>query len=288
LLRASAIYAARLRRELILRNHEYAKAYGLSHALSRGGQPVVCYEPAGEVHGNFHPAAYAAILDNSEWMKRLAKAHTSKRSALPPNERGFWAELDSCNSSDALLMNIFCFPGVLESAPVRNLLALNESAVPQFGWKARVPLENGKFDRTEVDMLISDLMVEAKLTESDFQTKSKDVLRRYRDFAKVFALSKLPQTRDTYQGYQLIRNVLAAYANDFSFCVLLDERRPDLIEMWYAVMQAVKPHALRLRAKVLTYQELLPVLPVELQEFLGQKYGIGRNVSALADSTESL
>ena len=103
MLRASAIYAARLRRELILRNHEYAKAYGLSHALSHGGQPVVCYEPAGEVHGNFHPAAYAAILDNSEWMKRLAKAHTSKRSALPPNERGFWAELDSCNSSDALL-----------------------------------------------------------------------------------------------------------------------------------------------------------------------------------------
>jgi hypothetical protein len=58
--------------------------------------------------------------------------------------------------------------------------------------------------------------------------------------------------------------------------------------MWYAVMQAVKPHALRLRAKVLTYQELAPVLPDELQDFLVEKYGIGRNVSPLAALTELL
>ncbi len=35
-----------------------------------------------------------------------------------------------------------------------------------------------------------------------------------------------------YRSYQLIRNVLAAYANDSSFCVLLGERRPDLRIFW--------------------------------------------------------
>jgi hypothetical protein len=56
--------------------------------------------------------------------------------------------------------------------------------------------------------------------------------------------------------------------------VLLDRRRPDLIEMWYAVMRAVKVHDLRLRCKVLTYQELSQALPNDLRSFLAEKYGI--------------
>ena len=274
MLRASAIYAAQLRRELSERNQQYAKDHGLPHCLSYGGQPVVCYEPAGVLHGNFHPASYEAIRNNPDWAKRLQKAHTSKRTSLPSNDRGFWAELDSSNSSDALLMNIFCFPGVAGSSRVAGLLGIEPNAPPQFGWKARVPLANGKFDRTEVDMLLGNLTVEAKLTEADFQSRSKDAVRAYRDFRKVFALSELPQTREIYPCYQLIRNVLAAYANNFSFCVLLDERRPDLIEMWYAVMRAVKIHDVRLRCKVLAYQELAEALPEELRQFLSAKYGI--------------
>jgi hypothetical protein len=273
-LRASAIHATQLRRELSERNQQYAKDHGLPHCLSYGGQPVVCYEPAGVLHGNFHPASYEAIRSNPDWAKRLKKAHTSKRTSLPHNERGFWAELDSSNSSDALLMNIFCFPGVAESSRVAGLLGIEPNAQPQFGWKARVPLANGKFDRTEVDMLLGTLLVEAKLTEGDFQSRSKEAVRAYRDFKKVFALSELPQTREIYPCYQLIRNVLAAYANNFSFCVLLDQRRRDLIEMWYAVMRAVKIHDLRLRCKVLTYQELAEALPEELRKFLSAKYGI--------------
>jgi hypothetical protein len=171
-------------------------------------------------------------------------------------------------------MNIFCFPGVAESLRVGGLLGVEPNAQPHFGWRARVPFGNGKFDRTEVDMLLGNLLVEAKLTEADFQSRSKDAVRAYRDFKKVFALSELPQTRETYPCYQLIRNVLAAYANDYSFCVLLDQRRPDLIEMWYAVMRAVKLHDLRLRCKVLTYQELAEALPDELRIFLSAKYGI--------------
>jgi hypothetical protein len=274
LLRASAIYPTQLRRELSERNQQYAKHHGLPHALSYGGQPVVCYEPTGVLHGNFHPAVYEAICANPEWLKRLSKAHTSKKSSLPRNERGFWAELDSCNSSDALLMNIFCFPGMVESTVAQNLLGLTEDHRPNFGWRPRVPLKEGKFDRTEVDLLLGNLMVEAKLTEVSFQSASKEKMRRYRDFTKVFALSELPQSKATFDCYQLLRNVLAAFANDYSFCVLLDQRRPDLIEMWYAVMRAVKIHDLRLRCKVLTYQELAEVLPADLRLYLVEKYGI--------------
>jgi len=77
-----------------------------------------------------------------------------------------------------------------------------------------------------------------------------------------------------YAGYQLIRNVLAAYAEGCSFCVLHDDRRPDLREAWFKVLAAVKLAELRVRLSVLTWQELAEHLPVELQEFLDWKYGI--------------
>ena len=149
-----------------------------------------------------------------------------------------------------------------------------EPTESQFGLKARVPLVEGKFDRTEVDLRIGNLLVEAKLTEADFQSKPKSFVNRYGDFEKVFRRSELPQSKAAYGAYQLIRNVLAAYALDCSFCVMLDARRPDLIEQWYAVMRAVKVANLRLRCKVLTWQELSEALPPELCEFLDEKYGI--------------
>jgi len=71
--------------------------------------------------------------------------------------------------------------------------------------------------------------------------------------------------------------VLAAYAQACSFCVLADQRRPDLREMWYSVLQAVQPVTLRLRCKMLTWQELAAVLPRDLQLFLNGKYGIVAN-----------
>ena len=78
----------------------------------------------------------------------------------------------------------------------------------------------------------------------------------------------------TISGYQLIRNVLAAYASDASFCVLCDARRRDLIETWYKVLSAVHRPTFAARLKLLTWQELAAVLPKELQRFLGVKYGI--------------
>lgn len=154
------------------------------------------------------------------------------------------------------------------------MLGIEAAEPPQFGMKARVPLRENKFDRTEVDMKIGDLLVECKLTETDFQSKAKAVLEQYRDFQDVFRRRDLPQSKEKYAGYQLIRNVLAAHALNCSFCVMTDARRPDLIEFWYSVMRCVKLYELRVRCKVLTWQELSSVLPDDLNVFLDEKYGI--------------
>jgi hypothetical protein len=92
-----------------------------------------------------------------------------------------------------------------------------------------------------------------------------------------------------YAGYQLIRNVLAAHAEGCSFCVVHDQRRPDLREAWFQVMSAVKSAALRVRLAVLTWQELAALLPSPLQDFLDSKYGIvapGRSASPPTKSAD--
>ncbi len=235
----SAYFAAALRRELSARNQAFARQRKLLHVESCGAVPVVVYQPHENQtrHGNFADKSYAAIVSHALWQKRLGKTHAQARTSLPRGERA-WKELDSCNSSDALLMNIFCYPGVAGSASVASLLGVESSLAPEFGFKARVPLTNGQVDRTEVDMRLGDLLLEAKLTESSFQTKELAAVRAYRDFRKVFNATLLPKAGGNFLSYQLIRNVLAAYAHDCSFCVLLDTRRPDLLESWYGVMRA--------------------------------------------------
>jgi hypothetical protein len=273
-------YAAELRRELSARNRQYAAKHGLRCFLSYGEVPTVAYEPDDEAHGNFLAPAYRAIVAHPGWRLRLEKAHSQGRTALPPNQRGCWKELDSSNSSDALLMNIFCYPATLSSPLVYTLLGEEPGAVPEFGVKARVPLASGNCDRTEVDMRLGNLLVEAKLTETDFQQRARSIVEGYRDFHEVFDRRRLPRKDDYYVSYQLIRNVLAAHATGCSFCVLLDARRHDLREAWYQVMKCVRrPVPLRLRLKVLTWQELAEALPSELREFLDEKYGIVAGVT---------
>jgi hypothetical protein len=320
-------YAGQLRRELAARNHEWAR--GRKHVESLGGDPVVVYSPEENLHGNFFDPAYAAILARPEWAKRFNKVHAQGR-ALPrpiddPHRK--WRELDSCMSSDALLMNVFCTPGVIESPAVRRMLGVETDEAPLFGWKARVPLKSGLFDRTEVDMRWGGLLVEAKLTETDFQQRKAEIVEGYRDFDEVFERDGLPQVEVVtarrrhatefaevftqeweetgavsadeasaiaeefhaglvaqaesvaprelrYEGYQLIRNVLAAHAQASSFCVIHDERRPDLREAWFHVMRAVRNAEMRTRLKVLTWQELANAVPGYLRAFLEAKYGI--------------
>ena len=268
-------WAGLLRRELSQRAEHYARTHALPHCLSYGEAPTVCFDRYDDDsrHGNFLPAAYKAILRNPNWQRRMQKIHSQHRKSLPRQENGIRRELDACTSSDALLMNVFCYPGVFRDGRVASMLDVS-CTVPDFGFRARVPLANGKFDRTEVDLRLGDLLIEAKLTESDFQKAPKTVVRSYRDFSVVFDLEYLPQTDREFLSYQLIRNILAAQASGCVFCVLADARRPELIEDWYAVMKCVRPVDLRIRCKVLTWQELTTALPRGLRVFLSEKYGI--------------
>jgi hypothetical protein len=268
-------HATLLRQELSIRNSTYATLRDLAHVSTYGAMPIVVYEPYadGDRHGNFLDASYRAILRNSEWKCRLKKIHAQAKQSLPRAERR-WKELDSCMSSDALLMNVFCHPRTLRSARVCSMLGVELGCEPKFGFPARVPLIGDRTDRTEVDMRLDSLLVEAKLTESDFQTKTVEFVESYRNFENVFSRQQLPRVGGRYASYQLIRNVLAAHALNAAFCVLLDARRPDLIDAWYAIIRSVNSPDLKTRCKVLTWQELSGVLPTSLQRFLALKYGI--------------
>jgi hypothetical protein len=273
-------YAGELRREICARNADFALKNRLAHVPSYGAVPVTVYtpDPEGKNHGNFYPASYRAILKRPEWSSRLNKVHAQARTSLPRADRR-WRELDSCCSSDALLLNIVCCPGVCESKAVAAMLGTERTDVPEFGYRARVAMNSAgkgrpRFDRTEVDMKLGTLLVEAKLTENDFQNAPAELVASYRDLEEVFEVSALPRSGDRYVSYQLIRNALAAHAGGLSFCVMLDARRPDLLEAWHAIIRAVTPVDLRTRCKVLTWQELSGVLPPGLRKFLQVKYGI--------------
>ncbi len=177
-------------------------------------------------------------------------------------------------SSDALLMNIFCYPGVTKRREVSLMLGTGVGDLPEFGFKPRVPLTSGFVERTEVDMKLGSVLFEAKLTESAFQTQNARIVEGYRDLKEVFEYRKLPRRGGEYVSYQLLRNVLAAHALNLSFCVLLDSRRPDLVEAWYAIMTCVRSAELKTKCKLLTWQELSANLPSRLQRFLERKYGI--------------
>jgi hypothetical protein len=272
-------YAALLRQELSARSASYAALEKVPHVTSYGEMPVVVYQasPCGEKHGNFIAASYRALLSRPQWRKRFDKVHSSADRTLPKSDC-VWKELDSSMSSDALLMNIFCYPGVTKRRELSLLLRTEMGALPEFGFKPRVPLTSGHVERTEIDMKFGSVLFEAKLTEADFQSQNAAIVEGYRDLKDVFEVSDLPRRGQMYVSYQLLRNVLAAHALNLSFCVLLDARRPDLIEDWYEILRCIRPSELRSRCRVLTWQDLAPCLPSALQEFLNLKYGIVRKV----------
>jgi len=262
-----------LRRELSTRNQQIATTNGSLHEITASETPSVIFgRSENHEHGNFYPASYRNICANPEWARRLAKAHTGSRRASP--RAGWrWKELDCANSSDALLMNIFCCRRSVAIRDLCSMLGVPSGLTPQFGFRPGIPLRNGRTDRTEIDMRLGDLMVESKLTETDFQTVSAKMIERYRDLDEVFDPGELMMS-STVRNYQLIRGVLAASATGASFCVLCDARRPDLIENWYSVLRAVRSCVLRCRLQLLTWQELTTVLSRSLQKFLAAKYGI--------------
>jgi len=210
---------------------------------------------------------------NPEWRSRLSKAHTHAKS-FPTEYREGAAELDSSMSSDALLMNCFCYPGFV-NAKVATLLGVTPGAVPKFGEKARIKLSDGSVDRTELDMQLGKVNVEAKLTEGDFTEKAKAKVKQYADFAKTFETNLLSSVGDSYLHYQLIRNVLAvAPFEEQHFVLVLDARRPDLLRGWWNVHTAIKDASLRARCRFVFWQELAEAAQPKLRNFLKEKYAL--------------
>jgi hypothetical protein len=172
-------------------------------------------------------------------------------------------------------MNIFCHPASLERGPFKSLLSIDENAEVIFGYKPRIPMIKNGIDCTEVDLRIGDLMIEAKLTEADFQLARFELAERYCDFEAVFDPSCLPKKGNKLQSYQLVRGILAAFAEEgCRYCLICDQRRPDLIARWFEVLSAIRHSDQRWRCVLVPWQEISQTLPIRLQRWIEQKYGI--------------
>lgn len=268
-------WAGSLRGEISYWASQYAERYNIPHYPSLGDPPTIMFEPynGNTLHGNFLAPSYEAILDHQRWWSRLKKSHQRSK-ALPAEKRSQAKEVDSSSSSDALLMNVFCYPKIEKRYALARLFGQSVLPLPEFGVPGRVPFVGGETDTTEIDMRLGEILIEAKLTEPDFTRKSKAHVETYRDFKEVFEASALPQSDDEYFNYQLIRYVLGAFAHDTEFFLICDARRPDLLRSWWDVMRSIKPLALRSRCHFVLWQEIAAAVPDEVREFLGEKYGI--------------
>lgn len=151
---------ASFRRELISRARAYAIGRHLRFYESTGPDRVVLFEnddaTHNKIHGNFDNGSFGKILVNDEWSQRLQKSHTQRRS-LPAAKRSFAKELDSCTSSDALLMNVFCHPKIYANPALAELLGFKSLPKPKFGYDPGL-MKAGRKERipTEIDMVLSD------------------------------------------------------------------------------------------------------------------------------------
>jgi len=133
-------WASTLRMELSQRAKDFAGTPGVASYESLGASPTILFaaDPGKFRHGNFIDDSYRAILANPPWVERLGKSH-SQRHALPEDRRADAKELDSCNSSDALLMNYFCYPAAAAQIFERLPPSL-PTGRPEFGVAGSVPL----------------------------------------------------------------------------------------------------------------------------------------------------
>ena len=267
-------FAGGLREDVCARN--VARAVGRAHEITRGASVVYAPEERGQ-HGNFIDASYRRILAREEWRLRLRKAHSGKRQAQPngPDEEvREWRELDAATSSDALLMNVFCYPSVMNRR-LCSLLSVDSKDVAEFGYKPRIPVARRLTDCSEIDMKLGSLLVEAKLTEGDFGWGAPRLCDRYLAFRDVFDRELLyTDQRRGVESYQVVRGILAAAHLNTRYCLLFDERRSDLRERWFNVVRAVRSFELQSRLCLVTWQEVARVLPQSLRLFLEHKYGI--------------
>jgi len=282
-----SLSASDLRKSLLSLAEKYVTTRDLGDSVYRslGKTPTVLFRPypnEGKTHHrNFHSESYGQIAGNAKWRPRLSKPHSQKSRSLDPADQANAKELDSCTSSDALLMNIFCHPSTVANPAIARLFGLKRLPVPRFGFQPKLPLANGKQESrsTEIDLYLEPdegpkVIVEAKLTEKDFTRCLKSRITGYKGFPDVFDSDKLPTAEDQFLHYQLLRNVLAAEHLGASFFLLCDRRRGDLMAAWDSVSSKIKNPELRDRCGVVTWQAIAAVSAPDLREFLSEKYGI--------------
>ncbi len=234
---------------------------------------------------NFNKDSWSVIWNNTDYHYRTKKAHSSFDKTNPVYE------MQSSNSSDALLMNIFCYPKINEWKGVKQLLKVNDLSQMKFGYEPGIALKDSNVDRTEVDLFIQDeetkIFCESKLTETDFVFEPLPKFERYTYFDTIFESKYLPVFNGETGNYQLVRNILAAYEFNAKFYLFIDARRPDLAKSFYQTIRCIKDIHLRQRCEIYYWQDIAAFCGIELQEFLKCKYGINESSNKLVTGTYS-
>ncbi len=213
---------------------------------------------------NFNRKSFDNINQNNNWRTRLEKRHSHFDDGT--------LEMQSSNSSDALLMNIFCYPKISVWLGPSKLLGVDFNNDIIFGWNPLFENEDTG-QKTEIDLKIGNIIFEAKLTESSFTAKDIHTIRKYPGFYEVFDESNLTRGKNNLiKNYQLIRNVLTIYKYGYNFKLLIDEARIDLIHAFYNTINAIKLFELRKRIDFITWQELVKTCGKELKEYIYMKY----------------
>ena len=146
------------------------RSAGFAAEMSYSPVPSIVYaENEVGQHGNFLPASYQRIL-HQPGLEIAAGQGLHRLAIFPRKTDRTRRELECANSSDALLMNIFCYPGVLRRSALCSLLGIEPGIHPAFGFRPRNSIAEWCEDRSEIDLKLGKLFVEAKLTEGDFQT----------------------------------------------------------------------------------------------------------------------
>jgi len=213
---------------------------------------------------NFYPESFTSIIGRPDWHQRTTKKHQNVPGVL---------EMQSSNSSDTLLMNIFCHPDIRRWKGVRNLLKEEIQAI-SFGFPGQVHINGGQPDSTEIDMALPGVFCEAKLTESDFTQKRVDIVERYDNLQNAFHVEALPRIKDDYDNYQIIRNLLAAIQHNRRHILLCDERRPDLVVRYMQTVSSLREIGNRKECRVIFWQEVVAACGAPLRAWIEEKYGM--------------
>jgi len=217
-----------------------------------------------KIEAAFYPESFNAIRENINWYSRLQKPHQKIPGAM---------EMQSSNSSDALLMSVFCHPRLSSWKGVENVLGFRPEN-PTFGFNPLIEKQGTNGDKTEIDMLVGNYFVEAKLTEADFTEKTSVEVEKYKGFNQHFDVSCLSIHNDCYKNYQIIRNLLAAVQHNKQHMLLCDERRPDLVRSYMETVSCLKDQHFRKSCRVVFWQELQQACGKDLSIFLKTRYGI--------------